>query len=199
MDIVFRAYNEGVAFRYSLPKQDALGEFTIAAENTGFYFARDAHAYAMRLGSFTKEYEKEFERTELDDYKSASIVALPMLVELAGGPYVALLEADLTDYAGMYLSKVNGVSNALMSCLSLPLGVSGFSLGFYYQQFDGLAELEAMAAGFYKYVIMGDKRKSSATYFGRCCYRHDSQRHAVARAPHQFATRRLDRIELSRA
>ncbi len=159
IDIILRAYDEGVALRYSLPKQETLGEFTIASENTGFYFARDAHAYAMRLGAFTKEYEKEYERVPLDDYKPTSIVALPMLVELAGGPYVGLLEADLTDYAGMYLTRVHGVSNALMSRLSPPLAVSGFSLGFYYQQFDSLAELEALAGGFNRYVIMGSGRR----------------------------------------
>jgi hypothetical protein len=31
-----------VAIRYVLPKQEALGEFTLAAENTGFYFAGGA-------------------------------------------------------------------------------------------------------------------------------------------------------------
>ncbi|HSQ78967.1 MAG TPA: glycoside hydrolase family 97 N-terminal domain-containing protein, partial [Candidatus Bathyarchaeia archaeon] len=39
LDVVARAYDEGVAFRYVLPKQDALDKFAIAAEATGFYFA----------------------------------------------------------------------------------------------------------------------------------------------------------------
>ena len=159
LDLIFRAYNEGVAFRYGLPRQEVLNTFTIAAEYTGFYFAREAHAYAMNLGSFTKEYEKEFARAALDDYKPTSIVALPMLIELTGGPYVGLLEADLTDYAGMYVSGVNGISNAIVSKLSPPLSVSGFSLGLYYQQAQSLEDLMPMAVGFNKYVLMGSERK----------------------------------------
>jgi alpha-glucosidase len=159
LDIVFRAYNEGVAFRYALPKQDALAAFTIAQENSGFYFARRAHAYAMNLGSYTKEYEKEFPRTPLAEYKPTSIVALPALVELEGGPYVGLLEADLRDYAGMYLGGVNGVPNALVSKLSPPPSYDGFALGMYYQHANSVTELEKFSAGFNNYVLMSQDRR----------------------------------------
>ena len=54
----------------------------------------------------------------LDEIKPTSLVALPLLVEIPNGPWVALLEADLTDYAGMYVGGVRGVANALMSKLS---------------------------------------------------------------------------------
>ena len=37
VDLIFRAYNEGVAFRYVLPKQAALKQVTLSSENTGFY------------------------------------------------------------------------------------------------------------------------------------------------------------------
>jgi len=159
VDLIFRAYNEGVAFRYALPKQEALGAFTLAAENTGFYFAREAHAYAMNLGSYTKEYEKEYARAALDDYKPTSIVALPMVIELAGGPYVGLIEADLRDYAGMYVSGVNGVSNALVSKLSPPPSADGFALGMYYQHANSVTELEKFSGGFGNYLLMGKERK----------------------------------------
>jgi alpha-glucosidase len=50
--------------------------------------------------------------------KPASIINLPLLVGIAGGPWVALLEADLTDYAGMYVGGVPGFDHALISKLS---------------------------------------------------------------------------------
>lgn len=118
VDLIFRAYNEGVAFRYLLPKQENLTQFTLAAENTGFYFLREAHAFALNLASYTTPYETEFRRVALDEIKPTSIVGLPLLVELPAGPWVALLEADLLDYAGMYVGGVRGVPNALMSKLS---------------------------------------------------------------------------------
>jgi alpha-glucosidase len=118
LDVIFRAYDEGVAFRYFLPKQEGLEKFSLMAENTGFYFARDASAYALNLGRFNTNNEGEYGRTGLDQIKPASIINLPLLVEMPGGPWVALLEADLTEYAGMYVGGVPGVENALVSKLS---------------------------------------------------------------------------------
>jgi len=43
---------------------------------------------------------------------------LPLLVQIPSGSWVALLEADLTDYAGMYIGGVPGFENALVSKLS---------------------------------------------------------------------------------
>ncbi len=118
LSIILRAYNEGVAFRYYLPKQDGLDQFIISSEETGFCFARPVSAYALSLGHFDSEYEREFRKVTLDQIKPTSIVGLPLLVLFPGGLSMALLEADLTDYAGMYLAGVPGFPNALTSKLS---------------------------------------------------------------------------------
>ncbi len=118
VDLIFRAYNEGAAFRYFLPQQAALEKFTLMAENTGFYFARDTSAFALNLGRFNTSNEGEYRRTSLNLIKPPSIINLPLLVEIPGGPWVGLLEADLTDYAGMYVGGVPGFENALVSKLS---------------------------------------------------------------------------------
>ncbi len=122
LDIALRAYDEGVAFRYVLPEQEALGgEFVLAGEATGFYFAEDAEALALNLGRWDTHNEGEYVRTPLRDIKPASLVNLPVLVEMPGaGLWAALLEADLTDYAGMYVGGVAGVANALAARLSVP-------------------------------------------------------------------------------
>jgi alpha-glucosidase len=122
VDLILRAYNEGAAFRYFLPVQEGLEKFTLMAENTGFYFARGASAYALNLGRFNTSNEGEYWRIGLNEVKPESIINLPLLVELAGGPWVGLLEADLTDYAGMYLGGVSGMDNALVSKLSIGPG-----------------------------------------------------------------------------
>ena len=118
MDLIFRAYNEGVAFRYFLPQQEALKRFTLSAENTGFYFGQDAEAYALNIRSYTSAYESDYPEIHLDQVKPTSVVPLPLLIHLQQGPWVALLEADLADYAGMYVGGVGGIPNALMSKLS---------------------------------------------------------------------------------
>jgi alpha-glucosidase len=118
LDIVLRAYDEGVAFRYVLPLQDAVDKFIISAENTGFYFPGPVSAYALNLGRFTSPYEGEFRHIGLDKIKTTSLVALPLLVSIPDGPWAAILEADLTDYAGIYLEAAPGIANALVTKLS---------------------------------------------------------------------------------
>ena len=118
VDLIFRAYDEGVAFRYFLPEQDTLAKFILASENTGFYFAGDGAAYALNMGRFDSHYEAEFPRIGLAEIKPATLIALPLLVETTAGPWAALLEADLTDYAGLYVGGVPGVANGLTSRLS---------------------------------------------------------------------------------
>ncbi|NWG12905.1 MAG: glycoside hydrolase family 97 protein [Acidobacteria bacterium] len=118
--LIFRAYNEGIAFRYFLPRQPGMERIIMAAENTGFYFVRDSNAYVLDLGSYTSSYERNYRRIPLHDIKPAAIVGLPLLVESHGGPWVALLEADLRDYAGMYVGGVPAVPNGL-ACKLAPL------------------------------------------------------------------------------
>jgi alpha-glucosidase len=120
VDLVFRAYNEGLAFRYILPKQKPLEKFALSTENTGFHFAHGAYAYALNMGRFNTHNEGEYLPIRLDEIKPSSIINLPLLVETPGGPWVALLEADLTDYAGLYVGGVPGFANALIGKLSVP-------------------------------------------------------------------------------
>ncbi len=44
-DVVFRAFNDGVGFRYEVPSQPGLGEFVITDELTEFNLADDAKAW----------------------------------------------------------------------------------------------------------------------------------------------------------
>lgn len=118
LDLIFRAYDSGFAFRYFLPRQEGLENFTLASEDTGFYFPGNPSAFALNLGSYTTSYESEFQPVTLDQIKPTSIIGIPLLVHLENGPWAAILEADLDDYAGMYLGGVRGVPGALITKLS---------------------------------------------------------------------------------
>lgn len=120
LEITFRAYNEGIAFRYSLPKQSELGRFILSSENTGFYFARPATAFASTSSRFLNGYETQFFPIDVNLIKPNSMAVLPMLVQLSGGPWLAILEADLRNYAGMYLGGVLGMPDSL-TCRLAPL------------------------------------------------------------------------------
>jgi alpha-glucosidase len=118
MDVIFRAYNEGIAFRYSLPRQAGLEKFTLTAENTGFYFARPATAFASTSSRFNNAYETQYFPLDVNLIKPNATAVLPLLAHLSGGPWLAILEADLRDYAGMYLGGVLGVPDSLTSRLA---------------------------------------------------------------------------------
>jgi len=118
LDLVFRAYDDGVAFRYEIPEQPGIGEFRLAAERTELHFAGDHTAWAADYGSFTTSQEKEFERTTLDAIQPSSVVGLPLLVQAGDAAWVAVTEADLRDWAGLYLAGHGTSPHTLVSRLS---------------------------------------------------------------------------------
>ncbi|HJQ31310.1 MAG TPA: glycoside hydrolase family 97 protein [Pyrinomonadaceae bacterium] len=121
LELVFRAYDDGAAFRYRIPAQAALKQFEIVDERSEFRFADDYACWALQLRTFHSNYEKEFDHITLGQIKPGAKTGLPLVAQVAGGPTLAVAEADLEDYAGMYLQGLEGVPNALVSRLS-PFG-----------------------------------------------------------------------------
>lgn len=123
IDMIFRAYDDGAAFRYSFPRQGALRNMEIVAEKSQFRFPENFKCWALRLGKFTSNYEKEFEPIPVAEIAPDALVGLPLTIEIENGPALAITEANLKNYAGMYLNGLPDVANALMSVLSpLPEG-----------------------------------------------------------------------------
>lgn len=91
MDIVIRAYNEGVAFRYHFPETANSLFLHITGEQTSFAFPEGTMAWyeEWAQGPYDKRpLEGEWFESER-----------PLLLELPEGTYVALLEAAMEDYA----------------------------------------------------------------------------------------------------
>jgi alpha-glucosidase len=102
-EVVFRAFNDGVAFRYELLSQPGLRDFVLEQELTEFVFPSDYICYAgEQEKGFTGPQEWEFTRRRLSDIKSESVIGLPLLVETPAA-WVAIAEADLLNWAGMWL------------------------------------------------------------------------------------------------
>ena len=104
MDVTFRLFDDGVAFRYSLPDQANLHHANIAEELTQFAFAQGGTAWWKPAYEWNRE-EYLYNRTPLDAVGTAQTV---MTVKLADGTHVALHEAALIDYAGMNLARAEG-------------------------------------------------------------------------------------------
>jgi alpha-glucosidase len=118
MTLEARAYNDGVAFRYILPDSIGLNEIPIASEKTEFRFAKDATTYPLLVDGFQTAYEDGYHTMPLSAIHPDSLVALPLLAELPGVAWVAITEANIDNYAGMYLQHNGKDARMLTSRLS---------------------------------------------------------------------------------
>lgn len=110
--IIFRAYNDGAAFRYVLPKQADIDSVNIISENTEFNLT-DNHTVWWYPADFDS-YEHLYKTTRLEDLDSANT---PLTMKTDAGIYLSIHEANLTDYAGMTLNKAQDTQYSLNSNL----------------------------------------------------------------------------------
>ena len=98
-----RVYNDGAAFRYVVPEQDGLKELRLVNEKTEFVLAKDATTYPLILRNFRTSWEDNYRTVALSGIHPESLVALPLLTELPGVAFLAITEANIDNYSGMYL------------------------------------------------------------------------------------------------
>ena len=91
MDIVVRAYNEGIAFRYHFPETTNNLFLHVTSEQTSFAFPEGTMAWYEEWAQ--GPYDKRPLKGEWMESER------PLLLQLPSGEYVALLEAAMKDYA----------------------------------------------------------------------------------------------------
>jgi alpha-glucosidase len=96
--LIVRAYDNGIAFRYDLPEASKLGHFVLTKELTEFRFAGD---YRCWFGGESSCAENPYPEAKLSTIPPGKLNVLPLLVETPAA-YVAVAEADLLDWAGMF-------------------------------------------------------------------------------------------------
>ncbi len=104
--VVFRAFDDGVAFRYEFPADGGIQDFEIMEELTEFTMADNGRAWWIPAN------RPEPDRQEIL-YSSGPVSRLdtvhtPLPVETTTGLYIVIHEANLVDYAGMYLVGAGG-------------------------------------------------------------------------------------------
>ncbi|MCO7488554.1 MULTISPECIES: glycoside hydrolase family 97 protein [Stenotrophomonas maltophilia group] len=104
LDVVFRVYDDGLGFRYVFPEQPNLREAIIDDELTEFAIAQDSTAWWIPAGE-PIHYEYLYQRTPLHE---VPLVHTPMTLRSRDGLHVAIHEAALVDYAGMWLRRSGG-------------------------------------------------------------------------------------------
>ena len=120
LDVIFRVYDDGVAFRYRLPRRPDGKPIELEGELTGFYFPDDCVCWAMNLPNFTTSHEGEFRRTRAAAIRPGDMIDPPLLCRTATAAF-AIAEADLDDYAGAYFcSRSDGGVGVQVTLSPLP-------------------------------------------------------------------------------
>ncbi|MHC4742518.1 MAG: glycoside hydrolase family 97 protein [Planctomycetota bacterium] len=110
LSLTFRAYNEGVAFRYTIPQRSKLDNFVISSEQTQFRFTADHTAWAV--------YSAQGVYSKVTLSKIKNNCERPTTIQIDEQTYAAVGEAALVDYARMRLSPVKGQPYTLVSSLA---------------------------------------------------------------------------------
>ncbi len=103
MTIVFRAYDDGVGFRYEFPKQPHLDTLVIMDELTEFALTGDHQSWYIDAYQWNR-FEYLFENTPLSE---ADTVHTPLTMQTDDGLYLSFHEAALVDYTTMTLGRVD--------------------------------------------------------------------------------------------
>ncbi len=116
LTLIFRAYDDGMAFRYELA--DSWGEFELAAERSSFAFPGNPTVWAANYGGFESSQESEFVEQTVADLKPSQVYGCPLLVRLSPDLWAAVSEADLTDWAGLHLTRSAGTRSTVVTALA---------------------------------------------------------------------------------
>ena len=100
LNMVFRVFNDGIGFRYIIPKQPNLHTIHIKEESTQFVLGRDAQAWSIS-SNHTEFFEGIYRQSSVS---SKDTVCTPLTIEYAPHLYMAIHEAALEDYASINLT-----------------------------------------------------------------------------------------------
>jgi hypothetical protein len=118
MNIIFRVFDEGVAFRYDFPRQKELNYFIISDELTQFNLTENNNVFWIPGDFDSNEYEyNETKLSEIDNTKinmnngigvksipGKYMVQTPLMMKSPSGLYLNIFEAAVVNYPVMHLN-----------------------------------------------------------------------------------------------
>ena len=107
--VVFRAYDDGVAYRFETALPQA--SVKVYAEEASFPFAGAWNVYFPKEDGFMSHNERKYPYLPLKEIQKGTLASLPAVVDAAQGIKVAVAESDVEDYPGLWLAGTGG--NAL--------------------------------------------------------------------------------------
>ncbi|MEQ3663590.1 MULTISPECIES: glycoside hydrolase family 97 protein [unclassified Olleya] len=117
LNIVFKIYDEGVAFRYEFPLDNTINYFTVSNENTQFNLTNNHEAFWIPGDYDSQEYA--YNKTKISDIDNSKIdlnngvglksitsqyrVQSPLMLKSSDGLYINIFEAAVVNYPIMHL------------------------------------------------------------------------------------------------
>ena len=115
INLVVRAFNDGIAFRYEFPEQPNWKSYVMYHENTAFNVVDNPKFLGMYLPSYQTSHEATYSHVKYEEIKERNLMDMPALFEYPNHIFMAITEAAVRDYAGMYLWKENGCLQGKLS------------------------------------------------------------------------------------
>ena len=75
----------------------------ITGELTQFHYSMDATLYPLVLNGFQSSYEDDYMMRTVSSIHPSWIIGLPLLAQVPAVGWVAITEADIDNYSGLYL------------------------------------------------------------------------------------------------
>jgi alpha-glucosidase len=106
--IIVRAYNDGVAYRFFTNRK---GKMIIESEEANFNFSKDHKAFISYVRDlrekdmFASAFEIMYDEKPLSQFVKDSLAITPFLIDLGNEKKAVIIEADLEDYPGMFLTQ----------------------------------------------------------------------------------------------
>jgi alpha-glucosidase len=114
--VVFRAFDDGVGFRYELPDQPGLTDYEISDELTEFALADNGRAWW--IASNRPRLDRSEQLYSQGPVSTLDSVQTPLTIETSSGLAVVIHEADLVDYPRMFLAGPRMESRTLRAALA---------------------------------------------------------------------------------
>lgn len=108
--LVFRAYDDGVAYRFVSASKTP---FIVKEEQAEFTFPQDWNCYVPYVTQndetlatqFHNSFENQYKYEKVSAFDETHLAFLPILADAPGGVKLCITEADLLHYPGMHLYK----------------------------------------------------------------------------------------------
>jgi alpha-glucosidase len=120
MDLIIRAYNDGVAFRIRLPRGAKAGDRQIVKELTTFSVPGDPKSWVVEYGGYATSNEAEFFERTLSYVNEKTIAGMPFLMDYGNNCWVAITEAKIFNYPAFYIGTNGTKGNLTTKLVPIP-------------------------------------------------------------------------------